>query len=75
MNEFEVASVFRSSRKYLSSLFMFVHFTHLFSKYFEACSCLYILYRHICLVNISFRVIIFSLIKLVKLTVIFMIGF
>ena len=34
MNEFEVVSVFRSSRKYLSSLFMFVHFTHLFSKYF-----------------------------------------
>ena len=34
MNEFEVVSHFRSSRKYLSSLFVFVHFIQtLFIKF------------------------------------------
>ena len=35
MNKFEVVSLFRSSRKYLSNLFVFVHFIQtLFIEYF-----------------------------------------
>ena len=35
LREFEVVSLFRSSGKYLSNLFVFVHFIHtLFIKYF-----------------------------------------
>ena len=45
MNKFEVVSLFRSSGKYLSNLFVFVHF---------------ILYRH-CLLNISFRLVMFTI--------------